>query len=230
LAKFGLMVSRSALALFLFTAVSVTSLAEDLSKYRAFQFGTDLPTVAEGIGASASQAKLIHSRPALVQELEWRPQSLGSSPKVESAQKVVFSFYNGTLFRISVKYDRYETEGLTTEDFVEAISAMYGPPAKLPAPVTPAKESYGDQEEAVARWEDPQYRFDLLRASYGPTYTLIGNLKSLEVPVQAANVEATRLDNLEAPQREAARAAKEQDAKAATLEKARIVNKAKFRP
>jgi hypothetical protein len=96
--------------------------------------------------------------------------------------------------------------------------------------VKPAKDSYGDQEEAVARWEDPQYRFDLLRGSYGPTYTLVGNLKSLEVPVQAANVEATRLDDLEAPQREAARAAKEQDAKAATLEKARIVNKAKFRP
>jgi hypothetical protein len=182
------------------------------------------------IGASPSQAKLIHSRPALVQDLAWRPQSLGSSPKAESAQEVVFSFYNGTLFRISVKYDRYETEGLTTEDFVAAISAMYGPPAKLPGPVMPAKESYGDQEEAVARWEDPQYRFDLLRGSYGPTYTLVGNLKSLEVPVQAANVEATRLDDLEAPQRDAARAAKEQDAKAATLARARIVNKAKFRP
>jgi hypothetical protein len=205
-------------------------LAEDLSKYRGFQFGADLPTVAKLIGASPAQAKVVHSRPALVQDLEWRPQSLGSSPKAESAQEVVFSFYNGTLFRISVKYDRYETEGLTTEDFVEAISAMYGPPAKLPAPVKPAKESYGDQEEAVARWEDPQYRFDLLRGSYGPTYTLVGNIKSLELSVQAAIVEATRLDDLEAPQREAARAAKEQDAKAATLEKARIVNKAKFRP
>lgn len=226
--KYGSILLRSALAPLLFTVASLA--ADDLSKYRDFQLGADLPTVSKLIGASPSQAKVIHSRPALVQDLEWRPQSLGSSPKAESAQEVVFSFYNGTLFRISVKYDRYETEGLTTEDFVEAISAMYGPPAKLPAPVKPAKESYGDQEEAVARWEDPQYRFDLLRSSYGPTYTLVGNLKSLEVPVQAANVEATRLDDLEAPQREAARAAKEQDAKAATLEKTRIVNKAKFRP
>ncbi len=226
--KYGSILLRSALASLLFTVASLA--ADDLSKYRDFQLGADLPTVSKLIGASPSQAKVIHSRPALVPDLEWRPQSLGSSPKAESAQEVVFSFYNGTLFRISVKYDRYETEELTTEDFVEAISAMYGPPAKLPAPVKPAKESYGDQEEAVARWEDPQYRFDLLRGSYGPTYSLVGNLKSLEVLVQAANVEATRLDNLEAPQREAARAAKEQDAKAATLEKARIVNKAKFRP
>ena len=204
--------------------------ADDLSKYRDFQLGADLPTVAKLTGASLSQAKLIHSRPALVQELEWRPQSLGPSPKAESAEGVTFSFYNGTLFRIAVKYDRYATEGLTAEDFVEAISAMYGPTANLPPPVKPEKESYGDQEETVARWEDQQYRFDLLRSSYGPTYTLVGILKSLEEPVQAANVEAKRLDDLEAPQREAARAAAEQNAKAATLEKARLVNKAKFRP
>ncbi|HUN81917.1 MAG TPA: hypothetical protein VMV81_10465 [Phycisphaerae bacterium] len=214
----------------LFTAASLTALAQDLSKYRNFQFRADLPTVARVMGASPSQAKLIHSRPALVQELEWRPQSLGPSPKAESVEGVVFSFYNGTLFRIAVKYDRYATEGLTTEDFVEAISAKYGPAAKLPPSVEPVKESYGDQEETVARWEDPQYRFDLICSSYGPSYSLVGTLKSLEAPVQAANVEAKRLDDLEAPQRDAARAAAEQGAKAATLEKARLVNKATFRP
>lgn len=214
----------------LFTAASLTALAGDLSKYRDFQLGTDLPTVAKLIGASPSQAKVIHSRPALVQDLEWRPQPLGSSPKAESAQEVVFSFYNGTLSRIAVKYDRYATEGLTTEDFVEAIAAIYGAPTKIPPPVEPAKDSYSDQEAAVARWEDPQYRFDLLRSTYGPTYTLVGILKSLEMPVQAANIEAKRLDDLEAPQREATRAAAERDAKTATLEKARLVNKAKFRP
>jgi hypothetical protein len=228
LTKFGLIVSRSALVLF--TTASLTAMAEDLSKYRNFQFGADLPAVAKLLGASPSQAKVIHSRPALVQELEWRPQSPGPSPIAESAEGVIFSFYNGTLFRIAVKYDRYATEGLTTEDFVEAISVLYGAPSKLPPPVRPVKESYSDQEDTVARWEDPQYRFDLLRASFGPTYTLVGILKSLEVLVQASNVEAKRLDDLEAPIREAARAAAEQDAKAATLEKTRLVNKPKFRP
>jgi hypothetical protein len=228
LTKLDLIASR--LALVLFTAASLTALAEDLSKYRDFQFGADLPTVAKLIGGSPSQAKLIHSRPALVQELEWRPQSVGPSPNAESAEGVIFSFYNGTLFRIAVKYDRYATEGLTTEDFVEAISAMYGHAAKLPAQVKPVKESYSDQEETVARWEDPQYRFDLIRVSYGPTHTLVGILKSLEGPVQTAIVEAKRLDDLEAPQRDAARAAAEQDAKAAILERARLVNKPKFRP
>src|SRR5512146_1426855 len=98
------MVSRSALVLFLFTTASLTALAEDLSRYRDFQLGTDLPTVAKQIGASPSQAKLIYSRPELIQDLEWRPQPLGSSSNAEAAQEVVFSFYNGTLYRIAVKY------------------------------------------------------------------------------------------------------------------------------
>ena len=101
---------------------------------------------------------------------------------------------------------------------------------KLPPPVKPVEDAYGVQDVAVARWEDPKYRFDLVRSSYGPGYSLVGTLKSLEAPVQAANVEANRLDDLEAPQREAAQAAAEQSSKAATLEKARLVNKAKFRP
>jgi len=213
-----------------FTAASLTALAGDLSRYRDFQLGSDLPTVTSRIGGTPSQPKLIHSRPALIQELDWSPRSLGPSSKPESVEGVIFSFYNGTLFRIAVKYDRHATEGLTTEDFVEAISAVYGPPANLPPPAKSVKESYGEQEEAVARWEDPQYRFDLLRAPYGPAYTLVGILKSLEAPIEAANVEAKRLDDLEAPLRDAARAAAEQDAKAASLEKARLVNKPKFRP
>jgi hypothetical protein len=107
---------------------------------------------------------------------------------------------------------------------------LYGPPAKLPPAVKLVKEGYGDPEETVAGWQDSQYRFDLLRASYGPTYTLVGILKSLEGPVQAATLEAKRLDDLEAPQRDAARMATEQNDKAVTLEKARLVNKPKFRP
>ena len=228
--EFGPTLLRSALVWFLFTAASLTAVAGDLSRYRDIQLGTDLPTVAKRIETSPSLAKIIHSRPALFQELVWRPQSLGPSPKAESAQEVVFSFFNGTLFRIAVKYDRYATEGLTTADFVEAISGMYGPAAKLPPPVKPLEESYGDQEETVARWEDPQYRFDLFRSSYGPTYSLVGIRKSLEAAVQAANVEAKRLDDLEAPQRDAARNAAEQKTKADNLEKARTVNKPHFRP
>ena len=109
--------SKSAIMSLLVCGVmSAATVAGDLSKYRGFQFGTDLAAVANQAGVSASEAKVIHSRPALIQELAWRPQSLGQAPQPESASEIVFSFYNGELYRIVVHYDRYETEGLTTED------------------------------------------------------------------------------------------------------------------
>ncbi len=207
-------------------AASVT----DLSKYRNFQFGTDLPTVAKQADANPSQAKVIHRRPALIQELDWRPQPLGVSSRPEPAKEVVFSFYDGKLFRIVVDYDRYETEGLTAADFVDAISATYGPGATPAAPVKVAPGSYGDQEEILAQWQDLQYRFDLIRSSYGPSFRLIGVVKGLEAQAQAATLEAKRLDDLEAPQRDAARLASEGEAAKVKLEKARLVNKPTFRP
>jgi hypothetical protein len=204
--------------------------AGDLSRYRDFQFGTDLPTVAGQVGASVSQAKTIYSRPALVQELEWRPQSLGASVQKESANEVVFSFYNSQLYRIEVKYDRYEIEGLTSEDIVEAVSSIYGPTAKLAAAPAPTENHYGDKEQVVARWQDSQYRFELIRSSYGLGFGLVGVLTRLEAPAQAAIAEAQRLDIEEAPQRDAARQASEQEAVKAKLEKSRLVNKPRFRP
>ena len=46
--------------------------------------------------------------------------------KTDPVKTIVFSFYNGEPFRIAVNYDRDETEGLTTKDMIEAISAKYG--------------------------------------------------------------------------------------------------------
>jgi hypothetical protein len=144
-------------------------------------------------------------------------------------QAVVFSFYGGELFRIKVDYDQYETEGLTVADFVDAISATYGPVTKPTATANVAPRSYGDQEEIVAQWQDSQYRFDLIRLSYGPTFRLVGVMKNLEASAQAAALEAKRLDDQEAPQRDAARIASEEEAAKTKLEKARLANKPKFR-
>lgn len=221
---------RSAPAAFLiFGVMSAAAFAGDLSRYRNFELGSDLATVAKRAAVDTSEAKVIHSRPALIQDLEWRPQPLGASSQTESVQEVVFSFYGGELFRIKVDYDRYQTEGLTVDDFVDAISATYGPAIKTTAPANVAPGSYGDQEETVAQWQDSQYRFDLIRLSYGPTFRLVGVLKKLEASAQAATLEAKRLEDQEAPQRDAARIASEQETQKTKLEKARLVNKPKFR-
>ena len=177
-----------------------------------------------------SQVKVIYSRPALIQELEWRPQPLGASSQTEPVKEVVFSFYDGKLFRIVVDYDRYETEGLTAGDFVDAISMTYGPPTTPAPPVKVAPEAYGSQQDVLAQWQDSQYRFDLFRSSYGPTFRLVGVMKTLEAPAEAATLEAKKLDDQEAPQRNAARVASEEEAAKVKSEKARLVNKPKFRP
>jgi hypothetical protein len=118
---------------------------------------------------------------------------------------------------------------MTTVDMVEAISASYGIAVKPPAPPK-AGPGIFDQEEVVARWQDSEYSFELIRSSYGPSFKLVGVLKKLEAQAQAAIVEAALLDDKEAPQREANRLAREDETERAKLEKARLVNKARFRP
>ena len=228
--KLGAGVSSSALAsLLLFAAISADASAGNLSKYRDFQFGTDLSTVAKHAGMASSDAKVIHRRPALIQELAWRPQPLGWSAKTESAQDVVFSFYDGELYRIVVNYDRIETEGLTTADMVEAISAAYGMAAPLPGLDKAVQGPQSDPDVVLARWQDGQFRFELVQA-YGPSFRLIGVQTRLEEAADTASLAATRLDDQEAPQRDAAKKAGEVDAANAKLEKARLANKPKFRP
>ncbi len=228
--KFRRTVLRSALVSFAVSGVmSAATVTGDLSRYHNFRFGADLSTVAKQAGGDASQAKVIHSRPALIQELEWRPQPFAPSSQTESAKDVVLSFYNGELYQVLVNYDRHDTEGLTADDVVDAISAVYGMAAKVPASAKAAQGIYS-QQEVLARWEDPQYYFDLIRLSYGPSFRLIGVLKRLEAPAQAAILEAMRLDDQEAPQRDAARRLSQEEAARVELEKARLLNRPKFRP
>ena len=208
---------------------AIPALGVDLSRYRDFQFGAGLAGISRQTGANSTHVKLIHSRPSLIQELEWRPQPLGSSIKTEAVRDVTFSFIDGQLFRIVVNYDRYETAGLTAGDIIESLSGGYGTASPLPVPANALTPGY-DQEEVVGVWQDPRYRFTLTRTAYGPSYRLTGVMKQLEATAQAAIAEAGRLDDLEAPQRAAARAAVELEAERIKLEKSRAANKAKFKP
>lgn len=46
--------------------------AEDVSKYRDFQFGDGPATVVKLAGMNPPDARLIHSRPSVMRELAWR--------------------------------------------------------------------------------------------------------------------------------------------------------------
>ena len=214
-------------------APAVLTNAQDLSRYREFQFGMDLPAIAKLTGLEASEAKVIHQRPAVLQELNWRPlPSFSSSTQTDPIRAVLFSFYNGQLFRMVVNYDRSRTEGLTTEDVVAAISARYGAAAARPtAEITfSTSQVYDDSEVVIARWEDSQYSFNLYRSSYQPTFGMIAFSKRLDGLARAAVIEAIRVDEQEAPQREIERKEKQDAKDSAGQAKARLANKPNFRP
>jgi hypothetical protein len=205
--------------------------APDLSRYREFQLGMSLVAVAQRAGITP-EARMLHQPPELIQELVWqRPRSLRSSWPGESARKVLFSFYDGLLFRIAVNYEWDRTEGLTVDDMVEALSVTYGP-AVLPAadtiPSLSRVETDGDR--IVARWEDPEHSLTLVRPSYASTFGLVLCSKRVEALVQAASVEAIRRDEQGAPRRAIERKQKQEDEDRARQEKVRLVNKAAFRP
>jgi hypothetical protein len=204
--------------------------AVDLSTYRGFQLGMNLPAVEKLADIKPAAAKMIHQRPVLIEQLEWQPRRFpGSSPETDPMKDVLFSFYNGQLFRMVVNYDRYKTDGLTSEDKIEAISITYGPAAQPVAEVV-FPSAYSEKVKVIARWEDSQYSFNLVRSPYQPSFALIAVSKELETLAQTAVIEATRLDAQEAPQREAELQRKQGETNRAQQEKARLVNKPGFRP
>jgi hypothetical protein len=205
--------------------------APDLSRYRDFQFGETLPAVAKQVGLPLSEAKLIHQRPAVMQELEWKIWLSGnSSPEPDAVRSIQFSFYDGKLYRFVVNYDQHETAGLTTEDMIQAISARYGTATRPLSTeiIFSSSQVYDDGEHILARWENPQYSFNLYRSLYQPTFGIVAFAKQLDAQARTATTEAIRLDAQEAPQREIQRQQKEDEKNRELLEKARQANKSNF--
>ena len=225
------------LGLCLFIVCSTHGLeAQDLSQYRNFELGSDLASVSTAAGVAASEAKKIHQRPAVLQDLEYRPSHwvAGSNATSEDpVEQIAFSFYNDQLFRIVVDYGHDRTEGMTGADMIEAISAVYGPrlPQTSRARGRAASRLESESGSPVARWGDSQHAIVLYQtSSYGAAYRLVVTDVRRDDLARKAETQALRLDDQEAPQREVARQQKERDDGRAAAAKARAVNKGVFRP
>lgn len=201
---------------------------QDLSKYRHFTIGMNLNRVLERTDQNIADVKVIHGRPALIQELIWWPPNLpGASYQADAVEQILLSFYNGELYRISVTYDRTSTEGLTAEDLVKSISAKYGPATNLMQELDSAKiDSYDARQRTLASWEDAQYSFNLVRSSFSDGLGLTIYSKRVNAAAELATVQAVELEKEEAPKREAERQKKQSD----DLETARQKNRKIFRP
>ena len=202
--------------------------AQDLSKYRHFTLGMNLTNLLERTEQKMTDVKTIHGRPALIQELTWWPPNVsGTSLRSDSVEQILFSFYNGELFKISVTYDRTSTEGLTEADMVKAISAKYGP-ATIAAPEIESaiNDRYDAKQKPVASWEDAQYSSSLVRSSFNDVLGLVVFSKRANAQAELAIAEAVKLDEQEGPKRETERQKKQVD----DLEVARQKNQKSFRP
>ena len=186
-------------------------------------------------GTNPATVKVIHQRPGLIQEIAWRPQyTVSRAPgRIEAVEEITFRFHDDRLFSVIVEYDSRFVEGLTNMDIIDAVSEVYGPATLTPSASRAAAVRVPgtiNNSTALARWQTADHEFTLMREVYPATFRLIGVSRSLDAVARADATEATRLDKLEAPQREAERVATENARKRAAEDKTRTTNKGEFRP
>ena len=154
-----------------------------------------------------------------------------SAAQTDPVRTVLFSFYDGELFRIVVSYDRDETEGLTTRDMIEAISTKYGTATKLAATVlAPSSTQVDYGANSYRALGKPQYSFNLYRSAFQATYEMTAFSKKVDALARAATAQSNQLDAQTAPQREIQRQQSEDEKNRQALERDRQVNKSNFRP
>ena len=202
--------------------------AQDLSKYRGFSLGANLATVLKKTDQKLADATVTHPGPALFQEVTWWPPNIpGPLYQSDSVEQILFSFYNGALYKMSVTYDQPSTEGLTAADMVKSISAKYGSSTTLaPAADLASTDSYESKGSLVASWEDAQYSFNLVHSAFTERFGLVLYSKRTNAEAELAIAESVRLEKQDGPKKEADRLKKETDA----LEVARLKNQKTFRP
>jgi hypothetical protein len=210
----------------LFAAPSLQG--QDLSNYRNFSFGMSLTDLSKQVEGQSADVNVLHQRPALIQQLMcWPPLPSDSSLQAEPVREVLFSFYNGKLYRIVLSYDTSATEGLTPEDMVQALSARYGAATRPAATVKfQTNENYERPEKVIARWEDSQYSLTLFRSSLARTFGIVMLSKGMNLQAETAAIEAVKLEREGAPQKKV----EQVKIAAENLEAARQKNIKAFRP
>jgi hypothetical protein len=212
-------------------AVATVSSAE-LSRYREFELGATVATVT-AVTQNAARVTTVHNRPALLQQLEWRPRYMAGAPQPDrdSIGEVVFSFVDDQLFKIAIEYARDRTSGLTTDDMVGSLTAVYGAPSS-PSPQrrTTSSAVALDAAVVIAEWRHADTTLVLQRKEYSESFFLVITSLPLDIIARKAQATAVAMDQREAPAREAALLKKQADDDKAAAETTRTANKKVFRP
>jgi hypothetical protein len=214
-------------------ATTVAVSAVDLEQYRDFRLGSSTAVVRKAAGTTqVGDLQTLHARPALIQELQWRPPyrpEQGTAP--DPVRDVVFRFVDDQLFEMLVTYERSRTEGLTAADMIAAITSAYGP-VDRGSSVPRGRVGYTavDTATVLATWRNEGSTVALQHYDYGGGYALVITSVALEQRARTATASAVAIDKTEAPAREAARIKSEDDASRDAAERTRSVNKGGFKP
>jgi len=210
-------------------AVCTVSAAE-LTRYREFELGASVATVT-AVTQNAARVKTVHSRPALLQQLEWRPRYMAGAPQPDrdSIGEIVFSFVDDQLFEMSIAYAQDRTSGLTDEDMIASLTAIYG------APLSPRSRPRSraialDAPLVIAEWRQADATVALQRKPYNESFVLVITSLSLDTIARKAQASAVVMDEREAPAREAALLKKQADDAKVVAERTRSTNKKVFQP
>ncbi|MET0214342.1 MAG: hypothetical protein ABW292_15125 [Vicinamibacterales bacterium] len=210
--------------------------AQDFSRYRVFQLGRSLSSVAQAANMGPSDARVIHRRPALIQELDWRPQYQPPTSRIamDPVLDVALTFYNDQLFRITITYDQSRTDGMTNADVIEAVSATYGLAAVPATPRASPRSSQSSRNDAItiARWANGDRTLTLSRSVFPVVFQLVMMSTTLNDLAEASVAEAVISPDEadEALQREADRRKKELAEAIADQDRTRLRNKGAFHP
>lgn len=210
--------------------------AQDFSRYRVFRLGSSLSTVAQAANMGPSDARVIHQRPALIQELDWRPQYQSPTTRIamDPVLDVALTFYNNQLFRITITYDQSRTDGMTNADVIDAVSATYGLAVVPATPHATLRSSQSSRHDAItiARWVKGDRTLTLSRSVFPVVFQLVMMSTTLNDLAEASVAEAvvSRDEEEEALQREADRRKRQLADAIADQDRTRRRNKAAFHP
>ena len=203
--------------------------AQDLSRYRVYSLDSSLDSVLAASGARAGDTRVLHERPAKIQELEWRAAYARSGNElVDPVRGIIFSFCDDALYQVLVSYDRDRTDGLSNSDIVDSLTAVYGTPVPGSARNRPLEAP--PDTVVLAQWDSAGSSLTLLRGVHSAEFQLILTAKALSTRARGAVREAARLDTADAPRRELEQRKKEAADATAARDKMRATNKAAFRP
>ena len=210
-------------------AVPVVSASPVYSRYRGVSIGDSVSVVVASLQLLPSDVAIVHARPAMIQQLTWRPNQFFASKAgpPEALAEMVLTFHLGRLARIVATYDRERTEGLTNTDLHDSFTTIYGTSMLVP---TPSGIRSSSEPEIIGQWGDGETLVVLLREAYPRRITVTVSSVAADRLLQDAFASGVRLDTTEAPTRDMVRRLNEELTQRRRDEQSRLDNKSAFKP